>query len=76
MKTKIRILTMLAMCVLVLAPASLLQAGSLPTPHPEKAGCYSMDGKTYYKCGQSWTDSYNGVVYDCRCNCPPIAGGD
>lgn len=42
----------------------------LPTPIPEKVGCFSIDGKKFYKCGQSWTVSYNGVVYDCRCNCP------
>ncbi|MEK6552412.1 MAG: hypothetical protein AABZ54_03060, partial [Bacteroidota bacterium] len=36
---------------------------------PEKVGCFSIDGKTYHKCGDSWTDTYNGVVYDCTCNC-------
>src|SRR3989339_704394 len=36
---------------------------------PAKAGCYSVDGRTYHPCGQSWTDTYNGVVYDCACNC-------
>ena len=37
---------------------------------PEKVGCFSVDGRTYHKCGQNWTDTYNGVVYDCTCNCP------
>ena len=36
---------------------------------PTKAGCFSVDGRTFHKCGQSWTDTYNGVVYDCTCNC-------
>ena len=36
----------------------------------EKVGCFSVDGRTYHKCGQNWTDTYNGVVYDCTCNCP------
>jgi len=40
----------------------------------EKVGCYSMDGKTFHKCGESWTETHNGVVYDCKCNCP--ARGD
>jgi len=37
---------------------------------PEKVGCFSVDGRTYHKCGDRWTDTYNGVVYDCTCNCP------
>lgn len=35
----------------------------------EKVGCFSVDGRTNHPCGQSWSDTYNGVVYDCTCNC-------
>ncbi len=35
----------------------------------EKDGCIGMDG-TFHKCGESWTQTYNGVVYDCTCHCP------
>jgi hypothetical protein len=34
---------------------------------PEILGCYSMDGKTFHRFGESWTETYNGVVYDCKC---------
>ena len=34
---------------------------------PEILGCYSMDGKTFHQFGESWTETYNGVVYDCKC---------
>ena len=33
----------------------------------EMVGCYSMDGKTFHQFGESWTETYNGVVYDCKC---------
>ncbi len=63
-KIKNKILTMLLISILLLAPAALSWAGA------QKVGCFSMDGRRSYKCGQSWTDSYKGVVYDCTCNCP------
>ncbi len=53
----------------------------IPIPIPEKIGCYTSGG-AYQPCGSSWTDHYNGVEYNCRCDCSspsaqdcfPIAG--
>jgi hypothetical protein len=57
-------ITLLLLGILVISPTNVW------AQTPEKVGCSSADGKTSHKCGDSWTDNYNGVVYDCKCNCP------
>jgi hypothetical protein len=35
-----------------------------------------MDGRGFHQCNASWSDSYNGVNYDCYCNCNTPGSND
>ncbi len=58
---------LLAFMVLFIPASSYTQ---VPEPPPGvNVGCNGMDG-TFHPCGESWTETYNGVEYDCSCPCP------
>lgn len=44
-------------------------------PPPTKAGCFSSGG-AYKPCGSRWSDSYNGVSYNCFCDCSSWSAQD
>ena len=46
-----------------------------PVPPPTKAGCFRFN-MTYQPCGSSWTENYNGVTYNCFCDCSSITAND
>lgn len=48
--------------------AILLSFFALPSWAQQAAGCFTSSGKPV-PCGTRWTDSYNGVEYECYCNC-------
>lgn len=51
-----------------IASTNLCWAQDIPM---EIGGCFSSNG-SFKPCGSSWTDYYNGVAYNCFCDCPKI----
>ena len=55
--------------------AILLALFAIPSWAQKAAGCFTSSG-TRVPCGQRWVDSYNGVKYDCICNCAKTPPAD
>jgi hypothetical protein len=51
-----------------LLTALLLALFAIPSWAQQAVGCFTSTGRSQ-PCGSRWTDSHNGVAYDCFCNC-------
>jgi hypothetical protein len=67
---QLRFIVVFEVCVSLLLFFSFIDAGAqIPSPSaPQKEGCYDGNSRLI-NCGETYTATYNGIVYDCKCNC-------